>query len=138
MIRSTTSSISTAITSLPPSTEPSARKRSRSGPRSLVPRLPHRAGDISPFAIIGRQVDGARPRAGGRLAGGGGAGGRHGPADPARLGAPLRRREPRRPARPAAARAEVAALARAGGRAGGRRRAGAGPGAGRRGALAPS
>src|SRR3954452_11845302 len=59
MTRSTTSSISTAITSLPPSTEPSARKRSRSGPRSLVPRLPHRAGDISPFAIIGRQVDGA-------------------------------------------------------------------------------
>src|SRR3954468_6236259 len=59
MTRSTTSSIPPAVAPLPPSTEPSARKRSRSGPRSLVPRLPHRAGVISPFAIIGRQVDGA-------------------------------------------------------------------------------
>ena len=72
----------------------------------------------------------------GALAGGGGAGGRHGPADPARLGASLQRGGP--PAsRPAPPRAEAAALARAGGRAGGRRGAGAGPRPGRRGAPAP-
>src|SRR5205085_12696477 len=41
--RSTTSSTSTAITSPPPSTEPSARKPSRSGPRSRASRLPHEA-----------------------------------------------------------------------------------------------
>src|SRR4051794_35907287 len=80
---------------------------------------------------------GARPRAGGPLAGGGGAGGRHGPADPARLGAPLQRRGPRRPQRPAARGAEAAALPRAGSGAGGRRGARAGPRPGRRGALAP-
>src|SRR4051794_4307026 len=37
------SSSSTAIPSPPPSTEPSARKRSRSGPRSRAPELPHEA-----------------------------------------------------------------------------------------------
>src|SRR3954453_14423453 len=59
MIRSTTSSISTAITSPPPSTEPSARKPSRSGPRSLVPRLWRRPGSTPPPAAFGQQVDGA-------------------------------------------------------------------------------
>src|SRR5690242_655825 len=80
---------------------------------------------------------GARPRAGGPLAGGGGTGGRHGPADPGRLGASVQRRGSRRPARPAPPGAEAAAHARAGSGAGDRRRAGAGPGAGRRGAVAP-
>src|SRR3954468_640972 len=80
---------------------------------------------------------GARPRAGGRLAGGGGAARRHGSADPARLGAPLQRRGPRRLARPAPPGAEAAAHARAGGRAGDRRGARAGPRPGRRGPLAP-
>src|SRR6187399_960824 len=70
------------------------------------------------------------------LAGGRGAGGRHGPADPARLGAPLQRGGPRRPARPAPVGAQAAPHARAGSGAGHRRRAGAGPGPGRRGALA--
>src|SRR5947208_3847060 len=77
----------------------------------------------------------ARPGAGagGGLAGGGG---RHGPADLARLGAPLQRGGARWPQRPAPPGAEATAYPRAGGRAGHRRRAGAGPGAGRRGALA--
>src|SRR3954453_10241970 len=80
---------------------------------------------------------GPGPGAGGGLARGSGAGGRHGPADLARLGAPLRRRGPRRPARPAPVGTQAAPHARAGGRAGGGRGAGAGPGPGRRGALAP-
>src|SRR5436305_4415184 len=62
MTRSTTSSISTVITSLPPSTEPSGRKRSRSGPRSLAPRLPHEAtaplSDGAPYPRQ-HQLDGA-------------------------------------------------------------------------------
>src|SRR4051794_35457313 len=80
----------------------------------------------------------ARPGAGagGGLAGGGGAGGRHGPADAPGPGAPLQRRGPRRPARPAPVGTQAAPHARAGGRAGDCRRAGAGPGPGRRGALA--
>src|SRR5436853_5765953 len=73
----------------------------------------------------------------GGLAGGGGAGGRHGPADAPGLGAPLQRGGPPGPPRPAPARAEAAAHARAGGRAGDRRGAGAGPRPGRRGAPAP-
>src|SRR3954451_23946580 len=75
--------------------------------------------------------------AGRGLAGGGGAGGRHGPADAPGLGAPLQRGGARRPARPAPVGAQAAALARAGGRAGGGRGARARPGPGRRGALAP-
>src|SRR3954453_934999 len=80
----------------------------------------------------------ARPGAGagGVLARGSGAGGRHGPADPARLGAPLQRPGPRRAERPAPAGRQAAPHGRAGGRAGGGRGAGAGPGPGRRGALA--
>ena len=55
----------------------------------------------------------------------------------ARLGPPLQRGGPRRPARPASTGAQATAHARAGGGAGGRRGAGAGPGPRRRGALAP-
>src|SRR5215218_3311078 len=76
------------------------------------------------------------PGAGGILAGGSGAVRRHGPADPARLGAPLQRRGPPWPARPAAPRAQAAPRPGARGRAGRGRGAGAGPGPGRRGALA--
>src|SRR5215212_7353628 len=76
------------------------------------------------------------PGAGGILAGGSGAVRRHGPADPARLGAPLQRRGPPWPARPAAPGAQAAPRPGAGGRAGRGRGAGAGPGPGRRGALA--
>src|SRR3954451_1510366 len=59
MIRSTTSFLSAAITSPPPSTEPCGPGRSSFGPRSPVSRLPRRAGGIPPFAIFGQQVDGA-------------------------------------------------------------------------------
>src|ERR671928_1020227 len=85
----------------------------------------------------GRAAD-ARPGAGagGTPARGGGAARRHGPADLARPGAPLRRRGPPRPARPASPGAQAAPHARAGGRAGDRRGARAGPGPRRRGALA--
>src|SRR5215218_3005674 len=76
------------------------------------------------------------PGAGGILAGGSGAVRRHGPADPARLGAPLQRRGPPWPARPAAPRAQAAPRPGARGRAGRGRGAGAGAGPGRRGALA--
>src|SRR4051794_26397624 len=62
MIRSTISSTPTAITFLPPSTQPSARKPSRSGPRSpaaeLWPDGPGRVG-ASAFLGQGHQVDGA-------------------------------------------------------------------------------
>src|SRR3954454_24883382 len=80
----------------------------------------------------------ARPGAGagGGLAGGGGAARRHGPADPARLGAPLQRRGPRRPQRPAPVGAQAAPHGRAGGRAGDRRGAWPRSGPGPRGALA--
>src|SRR4051794_25541365 len=99
------------------------RLAARSGP------LPGRAGG-TPHA-------GARPRAGGVLAGGSGAARRHGPADAPGLGPPLQRGGPRRPARPAPAGSKAAPHARAGSGAGDRRRAGAGPGPRRRGALAP-
>src|SRR3954453_4444460 len=49
--------------------------------------------------------------------GGGGAGGRHGPAAPRGLGAPLQRGATRRPAPPAPVGAQAGALARAAGRA---------------------
>src|SRR4051794_29207876 len=52
---------------------------------------------------------GARQRAGRDEPGGGGAGRRHGPADPARLGAPLQRGRGRGPARPAASRPSLRA-----------------------------
>src|SRR4051812_46923678 len=105
---------------------------------------PARAGRRRPAAgggaVPGRAGGAADARpgagAGGVLARGSGAGGRHGPADPARLGAPLQRRGPRRAARPAPSGAQAAPHGRAGGRAGGGRGAGAGPGPGRRGALA--
>src|SRR3954469_17810801 len=141
-------------------TAPASDRWARSttgGPRALIGgvadrRRGHDGGDHAEGAGRGRAAAGgeavpgreggaphagARPRAGGLLAGGGGAGGRHGPADPARLGAPLQRRGPRRPQRPAARGAEAAALPRAGSGAGGRRGARAGPRPGRRGALAP-
>src|SRR3954453_2171432 len=81
----------------------------------------------------------ARPGAGagGGLAGGSGTGGRHGPADLPRRGAPLQRRGPRRPARPAPVGTQAAPHTRTGGRAGGGRGARARPGPGRRGARAP-
>src|SRR3954453_22607506 len=75
--------------------------------------------------------------AGGGLARGGGAGGPDAPADLARLGAPLQRRGPPRPARPTSIGTQAAAHARAGSGAGDRRGARAGPRPGRRGALAP-
>src|SRR4051812_3933279 len=59
MIRSTTSSLSAASTFPPSATEPHGPGLSSFGPRSRVPRLPRRAGSIPPFAIFGRQVDGA-------------------------------------------------------------------------------
>ena len=60
--RSTTSSTSAAIASPPPSTEPPARKPSRSGPRSPAPRLPHRI--VAPMSYgashpLPPQLDGA-------------------------------------------------------------------------------
>src|ERR687897_1128548 len=85
----------------------------------------------------GRAADArAGAGAGGRLARGGGAGRRHGPADLARLGAPLQRGRARRPARPAPVGAQAAPHPGARGRAGGGRGAGTGPGPRRRGALA--
>src|SRR3954447_18768163 len=66
----------------------------RGAARAGAPRA-GRAGEWPPA--------GARQRAGRHEPGGGGAGGRDGPADPARLGPPLQRRGPPRPARPAAA-----------------------------------
>src|SRR3954465_7364217 len=60
MIRSTTSFLSAASTFPPSTTEPHGPGLSSFGPRSRVPRLPRRAGSIPPFAIFGRQVDGAR------------------------------------------------------------------------------
>src|SRR3954471_9375691 len=59
MIRSTTSFLSAASTFPPSTTEPHGPGLSSFGPRSRVPRLPRRAGSIPPFAIFGRQVDGA-------------------------------------------------------------------------------
>src|SRR4051795_4372543 len=59
MIRSTTSFLSAASTFPPSTTEPHGPGLSSFGPRSRVPRLPRRAGNIPPFAIFGRQVDGA-------------------------------------------------------------------------------
>src|SRR3954447_20068842 len=59
-----------------------------------------------------------------------------GPAAAPGVGPPLHRGGPRRPARPAPVGTQAAPHARAGGRAGDCRRAGAGPGPGRRGALA--
>src|SRR3954465_11573000 len=59
MIRSTTSSLSAASTSPPPTTEPHGPGLSSFGRRSPVSRLPRRAGNSPPLAIFGRQVDGA-------------------------------------------------------------------------------
>src|SRR3954454_25191294 len=64
MIRSTTSFLSAASTFPPSTTEPHGPGLSSFGPRSRVPRLPRRAGSIPPFAIFGRQVDGAPVRHG--------------------------------------------------------------------------
>lgn len=61
MIRSTISSTSVVTTSPLPSTEPHGPGLSSFGPRSALSRLPRRIGSVSPFAIFGRQVDGARP-----------------------------------------------------------------------------
>src|SRR5689334_3513656 len=99
-------------------------------------RLAARGGPL-PGRAGGTPHAGARPRAGGVLAGGSGAARRHGPADAPGLGPPLQRGGPRRPARPAPAGSQAAPHARAGSGAGDRRRAGAGPGPRRRGALAP-
>src|SRR4051794_4012391 len=100
---------------------------------------PARAGRRRPAArggaVPGREGGAADARpgagAGGVLARGGGAGGRHGPADAPGLGAPLQRRGPPRPARPTSIGTRAAAHARAGSGAGDRRRAGAGPRPGR-------
>src|SRR3954451_7440628 len=51
--------LSAASTFPPSTTEPHGPGLSSFGPRSRVPRLPRRAGSIPPFAIFGRQVDGA-------------------------------------------------------------------------------